>query len=190
MNRCRVAPTLFETDRLLVRLYEPEDAPFVLDTYSRWDVQRFLGASPKPLQTLDEASSAIQRWRSVSDQSPLLGMWAVTLRSGEPIGTVLLKMAPLTSEQRPMPLSNDHEVGWHLHPDHWGHGYATEAAAGALQRAFDAGIDEVVALIVPGNERSVHVAERLGMKHLGLTDRYYGIKAHLYHAPRGTSGDD
>ena len=53
-----------------------------------------------------------------------------------------------------------------------------------MQRAFDAGIDEVVALIVPGNERSVHVAERLGMQHLGLTDRYYGIKAHLYHAAR------
>lgn len=111
-------------------------------------------------------------------------MWALTLRSGERVGTVLLKMAPLTSDGRPMPLSGDHEVGWHLHPDHWGHGYATEAAAGTLQRAFDVGIDEVVALIVPGNERSVHVAERLGMQHLGLTDRYYGIRARLYRAAR------
>lgn len=177
-------PTVFETDRLLVRLYESEDAPFVLDMYSRWDVQRFLGATPKPLQTLEEASTAIHRWRSVSDQAPVLCVWAVTLRSGEPVGTVMLKMAPLTSQQRPMPLSDDHEVGWHLHPDHWGHGYATEATAGAIQRAFDAGVDEVIALILPGNERSVHVAERLRMQHRGLTDRYYGIEAHLYQATR------
>jgi len=176
--------TVFETERLLVRLYEPEDAPFVLDMYSRWDVQRFLGASPKPLQTLEEASITIRRARSVSDQTPLLGVWAVTLRSGEPVGTVMLKMAPLSSEQRPLPLSDDHEVGWHLHPDHWGHGYATEATAGALQRAFDAGVDEVVALILPGNERSVHVAERLRMQHRGLTDRYYGIEANLYGTTR------
>ena len=79
----------------------------------------------------------------------------MTLRRGEPVGTVMLKMAPLTSEQRPMPLSDDHEVGWHLHPDHWGQGYATEATGGALKRAFDAGVDKVVALILPGNERSV-----------------------------------
>ena len=175
---------MFETERLLVRLYEPEDAPFVLDMYSRWDVQRFLGASPKLLQTLEEANVAIHRWRSVSDQTPLLGVWAVTLRTGEPVGTVMLKMAPLTSDQRPMPLSDDHEVGWHLHPDHWGHGYATEATGGALQRAFGAGVDEVVALILPGNERSLHVAERLHMQHRGLTDRYYGTQAHLYQATR------
>lgn len=175
---------VFETERLLVRLYEPEDAPFVFDMYSRLDVVRYLGATPKPLQTVDEASAAIHRWRSVSDQAPLLGVWAVTLRSGEPVGTVMLKMAPLSSEHGPMPLSDDYEVGWHLHPDHWGHGYATEATAGALQRAFGFGVDEVIALILPGNERSQHVADRLGMQHRGLTDRYYGIQAHLHQATR------
>ena len=46
------------------------------------------------------------------------------------------------------------------------------------------GIDEVVALILPGNERSMQLAERLGMQYLGLTDRYYGIKAHLDQATR------
>ena len=33
-------------------------------------------------------------------------------------------------------------------------GYATEATAGALKRAIDASVDEVVALILPGNKRS------------------------------------
>jgi RimJ/RimL family protein N-acetyltransferase len=175
---------IYETDRLIIRAYEPDDAPFVLDMYSRWDVQQYLGTAPKILQNLDEASSAIQRWRGVSDGNQLLGVWAVTLRTHEPVGTVMLKMAPLSSDQRPLPLSDDHEVGWHLHPGHWGHGYATEATAGAMRRAFDAGVDTVIALIVPANDRSRLVAERLGMKHAGLTDRYYSIEADLYVAGR------
>ena len=44
-----MGPTVFETDRLLYRLYAPEDAAFVLDMYCRWDGWRFLGATPKPL---------------------------------------------------------------------------------------------------------------------------------------------
>lgn len=172
--------SVYETDRLMIRMYEPEDATFVLDMYSRWEVQRFLGSAPKPLGSLEEASASIQRWRSVSEGNPLLGIWAVTLRSGEPVGTVLLKLAPLSSDQRPMPLSAEHEVGWHLHPARWGNGYATEAAGGAMNRAFDAGISEVIAVVLPGNEQSQRVAERLGMKHTGLSDRYYSVTAHLY----------
>lgn len=175
-----MASLVFETERLAIRLYETEDAPFVLDMYSRWEVQRYLGASPKTLQSLAEAHATIERYRAFSQPNPLLGVWAVTLRSGQLVGTVLLKLAPLSSDLRPMPLSEEHEVGWHLHPDHWGHGYATEAADGALRRARSAGIQKVVALVMQGNEPSRLVAERIGMKYIGLTDRYYSIEAHLY----------
>lgn len=173
-----VLTSVFETERLTVRPYEPEDAEFVLDMYSRWEVQQFLGPSPRSLESIEQAHAAIQRWRAIAESNPLLGFWAVALRTGQPVGTVMLKMAPLSAE--PLPLSDDYEVGWHLHPRHWGHGYATEATAGALQRAFAAGVSEVVALIHPANERSKLVAERLGMKHVGLTDRYYLMKAELY----------
>ena len=66
---------------------------------------------------------------------------------------------------------------WHLHPKHWGHGYATEAAAAVLRRAYAAGVAEVVALIHPENERSKQVAMRLGMEYQG---RYYSDEAELY----------
>lgn len=58
------------------------------------------------------------------------------------------------------------EVGWRIAKDHWGNGYASEAAGAALEFAFNtAGLDEVVSFTVPDNERSTRVMERLGMTH-------------------------
>ena len=57
------------------------------------------------------------------------------------------------------------EVGWRLHPDHWGPGDASEAAAAALAYGFDhAGLREVVALTMTVNTRSQAVMERIGMR--------------------------
>jgi RimJ/RimL family protein N-acetyltransferase len=55
------------------------------------------------------------------------------------------------------------ELGWDLRSDHWGHGYATEAARGVLTHAADVGLERVFSLITPGNVRSQAVARRLGM---------------------------
>ena len=56
------------------------------------------------------------------------------------------------------------EVGWRLHPDHWGHGYATEAAAASLRFGFEeAGLEEIVAFTTTLNTRSQAVMERIGM---------------------------
>lgn len=169
-----------ETERLILRHYEPSDAAFILDMYSRWDVQRFLGPAPKLMQSIEEAFSTIERWRGISKSDPRLAIWAITLHNGEHVGTIPLEMAPLSSEQRPGPLSSDHEIGWHLHPRHWGRGYATEAAAAVLQRAYAADIAKVMALIHPENERSKQVAARLGMEYKGVTSRYYSVQAELY----------
>ncbi len=56
------------------------------------------------------------------------------------------------------------EIGWRLAREHWGKGYAVEAAAVALRAAFGPlGLHEIVALTVPGNLRSRRVMERLCM---------------------------
>ncbi|MBE1587597.1 GNAT family N-acetyltransferase [Nonomuraea angiospora] len=71
-------------------------------------------------------------------------------------------------------------VGWCLARDHWGKGYATEAARAALDYCFGTlGATEVISLILPGNARSVSVAERIGHSHLRDTE-YRGQQVHVY----------
>jgi len=60
------------------------------------------------------------------------------------------------------------EIGWILAPHAQGHGYATEAARLLLALAFDElGLHRVYAELDPRNTGSVHVCERLGMRHEG-----------------------
>jgi ribosomal-protein-alanine N-acetyltransferase len=58
------------------------------------------------------------------------------------------------------------EIGWRLARAAWGRGYATEAARASVTFAFhELGLDEVVAIAVPANARSLAVMRRLGMTH-------------------------
>lgn len=45
----------FETERLVMRKYTQDDAGFVFDMYSRWEVRRFLAPNSKPMETMDDA---------------------------------------------------------------------------------------------------------------------------------------
>jgi RimJ/RimL family protein N-acetyltransferase len=57
------------------------------------------------------------------------------------------------------------EVGWRLAFEHWGHGYATEAARLALGYGFGTlALSEIVSFTSATNHRSRAVMERLGMR--------------------------
>jgi RimJ/RimL family protein N-acetyltransferase len=54
------------------------------------------------------------------------------------------------------------ELGWALAREHWGHGYATEAAAAVREWAYhERGFERLISLIEAANVRSQRVAERL-----------------------------
>jgi RimJ/RimL family protein N-acetyltransferase len=57
------------------------------------------------------------------------------------------------------------EVGYHFRRDHWGHGYATEAAKACIDFAFEhTDVDHVISLIRPENLASRRVAEKNGLR--------------------------
>ena len=95
------------------------------------------------------------------------------------LGNLLLKPI-LLSTCEPSDRPNDVEIGWHLHPDAWGQGYATEAAEAVLDDAFSRGLAKVLAVTNPDNHASQAVCRRLGMTHLGCTTRYYDTPNELF----------
>jgi RimJ/RimL family protein N-acetyltransferase len=156
---------VLDTARLRLRpwTHAPHDVARLSDLYSREEVCRWIGGAPSvpPAELVD-------RWATVHALDPRYGAWAVERVDGVAAGTVLFK-----------PLPNgvgEVEVGWHLHPDSWGHGYATEAARAVIDRGFRAGVPEVYAVVRPGNAASVAVCHRLGMQPLGRLHRWYDVE--------------
>jgi RimJ/RimL family protein N-acetyltransferase len=64
------------------------------------------------------------------------------------------------------------ELGWVLHPDHAGNGYATEAVRGLIRLCFeDLGLRRVTANCFADNVASWRIMERLGMRRETYTVR-------------------
>lgn len=166
------------TERLLLRPWEETDVDFVFDLYSRWVVQRFIGTEPRVMESRTEAVERVQRFKAL--EHPVHGIWAVTRKvDNAVVGTLLLKPIPASGEE-PLEPSDDVEIGWHLHPDHWGSGFASEAAAAVLDHAFANGLERVVAVTNPANEASQSVCRRIGMEHQGQSRKYYNAKCELF----------
>ncbi|MCW2638640.1 MAG: putative acetyltransferase [Dactylosporangium sp.] len=166
---------VYATERLEVRPWtdDPADLDRVLSIYSRWEVARWLGAQPRAMADRAEAELAVKRWTEFNARDDRYGCWAVEIRdTGVVAGSVLFKLLPDGD--------GEVEVGWHLHPDSWGHGYATEAARAAIGRGFASGLPDVYAVVRPDNEPSLSVCRRLGMTPLGRTSRWYGVEVEAF----------
>ncbi len=148
-------PTL-KTDRLVLRPFRDDDADDYFAVLDSPEVRRSLRLP----ESLDR-SDAWQQMAWFMGQWVLRGTghWALEERSTG----VFLGRAGLHRPERPdWP---GVEVGWVLHPDHWGRGYATEAGAEAIRYAFEElDLDRIYSCILPDNGPSQAVARRLGME--------------------------
>jgi RimJ/RimL family protein N-acetyltransferase len=160
-----------KTERLVIRpwTHDIEDLERLVDMYSRPSLVRFIGWVREPVGHL------VDEWDRRMAGDPRQVVAAIEVRAtGLVAGTVLYNL---------LPGGHHMEVGWHLHPDSEGHGYATEAGRAVIERGFRMGVPEVFALIKPDNPRSQAVARRLGMVHLGRTTRYKDTALELFHLP-------
>jgi RimJ/RimL family protein N-acetyltransferase len=111
--------------------------------------------------TLDRAASdaSIDRIESLFDKQGF-GLWALEIAAtAEFIGFTGLNPMP-----DGIPGSGGMEVGWRLARDAWHHGYATEAAAAAVDVGFNgAGLDDIWSMTAVLNLPSQAVMRRLGM---------------------------
>ena len=107
-------------------------------------------------------------------------------------GGVFVGMVGLQRFRGAGPLGPCVEIGWRLAREHWGMGYATEAARAWLAHGFDAlGLPEIVAFTNAGNARSLAVMARLGMRcdpgrdfeHPGVPEGH-PLRAHVLYSAR------
>ena len=147
-------PTLL-TERLILRPFEESDLDAYTDLLTTPEVRHSLRL-PETVSRR-EAWLGMAQWRGQWELRAT-GQFAVEERAtGRFVGRAGLHRP----EQDDWP---GVEVGWALHPDVWGRGYATEAGAASLAYAFDVmGLDEVFSVILPDNGRSQAVAARLGL---------------------------
>jgi RimJ/RimL family protein N-acetyltransferase len=151
-------PDLIEldTDRLRLRQWRAADRnPFAaLNADAR--VMEFF---PSPLGRNDSDALADRCESLIAARG--WGLWAVELRATkEFIGFVGLNVPSAD-----LPCSPCVEVGWRLAFDHWGKGFASEAARAALRTGFELlEMPEIVSFTAVRNARSRAVMERLGMR--------------------------
>ena len=156
-----------ETDRLVIRPWRHEEAERMLDMLSRAEVMKWLGDGEVVLmETVEEAHERIDRYNTERNNPPL-GSWAIERKAdGVVAGSVLLLTLPNAED-------GEVEIGWHLHPDSWGLGYASEAARAVLGHAFEAGLPEVIAVSHTTNDASIAVMRRIGMTDHGVVEKWY-----------------
>ena len=144
----------FDTERLHLRPFREDDAEA---WHAIWGDPEVIwwGANEsfERSRTSLEGLIAVERGKWPDG----LGWLAVTEKgSAEIIGDVLLQPAPFIEGV---------EVGWHFRKHVWNRGYATEAARGTIDRAFQAGLcNRVYAIVALQNESSLRVTAKLGMQ--------------------------
>ena len=144
---------ILETKRLILREMTQDDLPALQGILQDEETMYAYNGA------FDEAETQAWLDRQLSRYAQYgFGLWAVVLKeSGGMIGQCGLTMQPWRGDEVL-------EVGYLFNRAFWHHGYATEAARGCIEYAFDLlGAREVCSIIRETNLPSRRVAERNGM---------------------------
>lgn len=147
------------TRRLLMRGWRESDRAAYAELNADPEVMRHFPSTLTAQQSTEMIDRMIANWSECG-----FGLWAVERTdTGELIGFVGLA-APAWEA----PFTPCVEVGWRLGRQHWGRGFAPEAATAALEWGFtnvDLPNDEIVSFTTELNVKSQRVMEKIGMIH-------------------------
>ena len=150
---------MYTTDRLTLRPIATHDIDAMLATRT---IPAVVAFTYEPIWTREYAEQRIARFVELQQQEDLrFTRWMIYLReSGVVIGDVFLS--------KDDELAGTTEIGYVIHPDYAGHGYATEATREALRIGFEEwGVHRIYARVDEDNIGSVRVCQHLGMRQEG-----------------------
>ncbi|MCW6010457.1 GNAT family N-acetyltransferase [Micromonospora sp. CPCC 205371] len=171
------------TARLTLRPWRIEDAETALGVYGDASIAKWLSPAMDTVTDLAAMRLVLQHWIGEDERLvPPAGRWAIERREdGRVIGGAVLLPLP--------PGGDDLEMGWHLHRDVWGQGYAVGAGQRVARWAFDEGLGQGFAG-TPGGRHSPPppppppaaraAARHIGMDWVGETDKYYGLRLQVF----------
>jgi RimJ/RimL family protein N-acetyltransferase len=148
-----------ETERLLMREWRDSDRAPYAELNGDPEVMRHFPSTLTPQQSDEMIDRMVAAWHDRGH-----GLWAVERRdTGEFIGFVGLTPPSWQASFTPCV-----EVGWRLGKQHWGNGFAPEAATAALSWGFanvDLPDDRIVSFATEANVNSRRVMHKIGMTH-------------------------
>jgi RimJ/RimL family protein N-acetyltransferase len=154
-------PTI-RTHRLHLRPWRDDDLPAFAALNADPTVVEFF---PKPLDRAESDALAARIRDGFASRG--FGLWAVEVPGvADFIGFVGLSVPQFEAHFTPCV-----EIGWRLAHEHWGRGYASEAARAALDFGFRSlALDQIVSFTTLANWRSRRVMERIGMTRMSEDD--------------------
>jgi RimJ/RimL family protein N-acetyltransferase len=145
---------ILETERLVLRTVEVEDAPFYLNLLNTPLFIAHIG--DRGIRSLAAARDAISAGPVAMQAARGHSIYLVELKaSGESIGMSGLIKRDTLSEV---------DIGYAFLPEHFGKGYAIEAALAVRDHARALGLTTLVAITSPGNEASNALLRKIGMR--------------------------
>jgi RimJ/RimL family protein N-acetyltransferase len=153
-------PARLVTERLLLRCWEPEDAPALreaidgsLDLLRQW--LPWAMGEPSPVE---EVAERLSRFRETFRAGKDWAFAVLDLGTGSVLGG-----AGLHRREGPGAL----EIGYWLRREALGHGYTTEAVEALARAALEhGGVERVEIRCDPANVGSIEVARRTGFRHV------------------------
>jgi ribosomal-protein-alanine N-acetyltransferase len=164
-------PDTIKTERVFIRPFQDEDLSAYLEFMTDEEATRYLLLEPS--QKTEACARALFEFVKLSytTEEPIWAL-AVATEAGGFIGSC--GISPIDETV--------FECYFSLLPKYWGQGYATEATRALLDYLFrNIPLAEVRAYVSPLNLKSAGVAERVGMKCLGIqTHPGFGKEGVLY----------
>ena len=145
---------VLQTERLRLRHMTPDDAEFMLGMLNQPAWHRFIG--DRGIRSVEGAREHILNGTMAMVARLGFGFYVVEREAdGCPLGVCGLAQRDFL---------DDVDVGYAFLPQYGGQGYAFEAAQGVLAHARALGLKRLVATVVPDNDASIRLLEKLGLR--------------------------
>lgn len=149
-----IAETVLETDRLRLTNWLPDQVDDLVALHGDPEVARYLDADAKPWSR-EKARTSLKTWAQNFSEHRMGKLRLIRKSDGAFVGRAGYGIYPPTGEP---------ELGYALFKDHWGNGYALEAASGLRDWIFrETTWDHFIGLADTRNVASLKILEKIGM---------------------------